>query len=254
MPCYVSCLYALEDSSALVAEAKGWLETGFTRMKQRFGIGVKDGPEGMRRNVDLVRIVREIVGDRVELGADAYMVWDVGYAIEMAKQLRAYNLSWIEEPLMPHDLDGYVELKNRCPWQRWSRGEHLYGKWEFKEVIDRRAADILQPDTNRAGGVTEVIKICALAESAGLPVVPHSNEAHNIHIAFSRAAHVCSVVEYFPNVVPDTGNELFWKIFSGLTLADGATLNLTVAPGMGISFREDAVSRLQVGEASVLEQ
>lgn len=254
MPCYVSRLYALEDSSALAEEAKGWLEAGFTRMKQRFGFGPKDGPEGMQRNVELVRVVRDAVGDRVELAADAYMGWDVGYAIEMAKRLREFNLSWIEEPLMPHDLEGYVELKKRCPWQRWSCGEHSYGKWEFKDVIDRRAVDILQPDTNRVGGITEVIKICALAEAAGLPVVPHSNEAHNLHVMFSRAAHVCPVVEYFPNVEPDTGNELFWKIFSGLPVADRAVLKLTEAPGMGIAIREDIVSKLQVGETTVLKQ
>jgi len=58
----------------------------------------------MRRNADLVRTVREAVGDDVELAADAYMGWDVGYAIEMAKMLEEYRLSWIEEPLMPHDI------------------------------------------------------------------------------------------------------------------------------------------------------
>jgi L-alanine-DL-glutamate epimerase-like enolase superfamily enzyme len=58
----------------------------------------------MQRNVDLVRTVREVVGDAVELAADSYMGWDVGYAIEMAKRLQPYNLSWMEEPLKPHDI------------------------------------------------------------------------------------------------------------------------------------------------------
>jgi L-rhamnonate dehydratase len=127
----------------------------------------------------------------------------------MANLLREYNLSWIEEPLMPHEVEGYLELKRRCPWQRWSSGEHSYGKWDFRDLIDRRVVDILQPDMNRAGGITEGIKICALAEAAGLPVLPHSNEAHNIQVIFSRSAHVCPVIEYFPDVEPDTGNELF---------------------------------------------
>ena len=252
MPCYVSRLYALQDSSALADEAKRWVHAGFTRMKQRFGFGPKDGPEGMQRNIQLVRTVREAVGERVELAADAYMGWDIGYAIEMAKRLQEFNLSWIEEPLMPHDVEGYVELKRRCPWQRWSCGEHSYGKWDFKELIDRRAVDILQPDTNRAGGITEVIKICAMAEAAGLPVVPHSNEAHNLHVIFSRPMHVCPMVEYFPNVEPDTGNELFWKIFAGLPEVQSGVLNLTEAPGLGIAVREDVVSKIQAGETIVL--
>ena len=155
VPCYVSRLYAMEDLDQLAAEAKHWKDLGFARMKQRFGFGPKDGPHGMRRNVDLVRTVRNAVGENVELAADAYMGWDVGYAIEMAKLLRDFNLSWIEEPLMPHDVAGYVELKQRCPWQRWSCGEHSYGKWDFKDLIERRAVDILQFDTNRVGGITE---------------------------------------------------------------------------------------------------
>src|ERR1017187_204430 len=95
--CYVSRLYALEELGELAAEAKRWRDAGFRRMKQRFGFGPKDGPAGMERNAALVRTVREAVGDSVELAADAYMGWDFGYAIEMAKRLRPYNLSWIEE-------------------------------------------------------------------------------------------------------------------------------------------------------------
>jgi L-rhamnonate dehydratase len=250
MPCYVSRLYAMEDLAELASEAKRWAGAGFTRMKQRFGFGPADGPEGMRRNVELVRTVRDAVGDGILLAADAYMGWDTGYALEMAKRLRDFNLSWIEEPLMPHDLDGYAELKQRCPWQRWSFGEHSYGKWEFQELMRRRLTDILQPDTNRAGGITEVIKICALAEAAGLPVIPHSNEAHNLQVMFSRAAHVCPLVEYFPNVEPDTGNELFWKLYADLPEAMNGVLKAPEKPGLGVTLREEAARRLQHGEAS----
>jgi L-alanine-DL-glutamate epimerase-like enolase superfamily enzyme len=205
----------------------------------------------MERNVALIRAVRETVGDQVELAADAYMGWDLGYAIEMAKRLRDYNLSWIEEPLMPHEIEGYLELKHRCPWQRWSCGEHSYGKWDFDQLIRHRVVDILQPDVNRVGGITEVLKICAMAEAAGLPVVPHSNEAHNLHVAFSRSPHVCPVVEYFPNVEPDTGNELFWKMYSGLPTAANGELTLGDAPGLGITLREDVISALRRGEGTV---
>jgi L-alanine-DL-glutamate epimerase-like enolase superfamily enzyme len=254
VPCYVSRLYALEDAEDLKQEARSWIDAGFRRLKQRFGFGPKDGPQGMQKNVDLVRVVRETVGDQVELAADAYMGWDVGYAIEMAKRLRDFNLSWIEEPLMPHDVEGYLELKRRIPWQRWSCGEHIYGKWEFADLIHRRAVDILQPDVNRAGGITEAIKICALAEAAGLPVIPHSNEAHNLQVIFSRSAHVCPVVEYFPNIEPDTGNELFWTIYSGIPSAKDGKLTLQDAPGLGVSLREDMIHRLQHEGSKVVSQ
>jgi L-rhamnonate dehydratase len=249
VPCYVSRLYALEDLDELADEARRWVAAGFTRMKQRFGFGPKDGLGGLRRNVELVRTVREAVGDDVELAADAYMGWDVGYAVEAAKRLRDLELAWIEEPLLPHDLAGYAELRRRCPWQRWSGGEHAYTKWEFQRLLEPRAVDILQPDVNRAGGITEALKVCALAETAGVPVVPHSNEAHNLHVIFSRSATVCPLVEYFPDVEPDTGNELFWKLFRGTPRAEAGELVLPDAPGLGIEIDHEAAADLQVGEA-----
>lgn len=243
-PIYVSRLYALEDLDALADEAKGYLSEGIVRMKQRFGFGPKDGPLGMRRNVDLVRTVRQAVGDGVEIAGDAYMGWDFGYTVEMAKRLREFNLSWIEEPLMPEQVERYAELKDRLPWQRWSCGEHSYTKWDFAELIRLRACDVLQPDLNRAGGLTEGRKIAALAEVAGLQLVPHSNEAHNLALIFSQSPTVCPVVEYFPNVEPDTGNELFWKLFEGNQEAKSGELAHPERPGLGVALREDVAAEL----------
>ena len=243
-PIYVSRLYALEDLDALADEAKGYLSEGIVRMKQRFGFGPKDGPRGMWRNVDLVRTVRQAVGDGVEIAGDAYMGWDFGYTVEMAKRLREFNLSWIEEPLMPEQVERYAELKDRLPWQRWSCGEHSYTKWDFAELIRLRACDVLQPDLNRAGGLTEGRKIAALAEVAGLQLVPHSNEAHNLALIFSQSPTVCPVVEYFPNVEPDTGNELFWKLFEGNQEAKSGELAYPERPGLGVALREDVAAEL----------
>jgi L-rhamnonate dehydratase len=245
-PVYVSRLYALEDLEQLAEEAKGYLAQGIVRMKQRFGFGPKDGPQGMQRNLELVRTVREAVGDGVELAADAYMGWDFGYAVEMAKRLREFDLAWIEEPLMPEQVERYAELKERVPWQRWSCGEHSYTKWDFAELIRLGACDILQPDMNRVGGLTEGRKIAALAETAGLPLVPHSNEAHNLALVFSQAPTVCPVVEYFPDVEPDTGNELFWKLFEHNVVAKAGELRYGDRPGLGVTLREDVAAELMI--------
>ena len=165
----------------------------------------------------------------------------------MAERLREHELSWIEEPLMPNELEGYRRLRQAIPWQRWSCGEHSYTKWDFAELIESRAIDILQPDLNRAGGLTEGRKICALAEAAGLPVVPHSNEAHNLHLVFSQSAHVCPVVEYFPDVEPDTGNELFWKLFSTATQSPTAgSISIGSEPGLGVALDHEVLESLLV--------
>lgn len=254
VPCYVSRLYALEDLEELANEARGYVAQGFTRLKQRFGFGPADGREGMQRNVELIRAVRDAVGDTVELAADAYMGWDRAYAFEMAHRLREFRLSWIEEPLMPHDTEGYAELRRRVPWQRWTFGEHSYTKWDFAELISAGATDVLQPDMNRAGGVTEGRKIAALAETAGLPLVPHSNEAHNLAITFSQGAHVCPVIEYFPDVAPDTGNELFWRLFDGNPVASDGYLTAPQGPGLGVTVNEGVAAELLVQDGEWLRR
>jgi L-rhamnonate dehydratase len=246
VPCYVSRLYALENLDDLAREAQGYVAQGFTALKQRFGFGPKDGYAGMAGNVRLVQAVREAVGDDIELAADAYMGWDYGYALEMARRLAPFNLSWIEEALMPQQVHLYSDLRKARPDQRWSCGEHSYTKWDFADLIRERAVDILQPDFNRAGGLTEARKICALAETAGLPVYPHSNEVHNLAVIYSQSAHVCPVVEYFPDVEPDTGNELFWKLFTGNAVAQNGSLSIPNRPGLGVDVNQEVAGELTV--------
>jgi L-alanine-DL-glutamate epimerase-like enolase superfamily enzyme len=246
VPCYVSRLYALDDLEELAREAEGYVNQGFRALKQRFGYGPRDGYSGMAANVRLVQTVREAVGPDIELAADAYMGWDYGYALEMARRLEPFNLSWIEEALMPQLVHLYADLRAARPHQRWSCGEHSYTKWDFEELIRSRAVDILQPDFNRAGGLTEARKICALAETAGLPVYPHSNEVHNLAIIFGQSGHVCPVVEYFPQVEPDTGNELFWNLFTGNAQASDGFLTYPDRPGLGVDINEAVAQDLTV--------
>lgn len=243
IPVYVSRLYALEDLEQLKEEARNYKSQGFKMMKQRFGFGPMHGIEGMKRNEKLIRTVREAVGDDVILSADAYMGWDVFYTLEMIKRLLPYNLSWVEEPLMPHDLDGYTYLSTHSPIPI-SCGEHEYTRWGFRELIERKVTRMLQPDTNRTGGITEMLKICALASAHDLQVIPHSNEAHNMHIITSQT--VCPFMEYFPNVEPDTGNEIFWKIFNNQYVAENGYIIPGTRPGLGIEINEDAVSELVI--------
>jgi L-alanine-DL-glutamate epimerase-like enolase superfamily enzyme len=241
VPAYASRMYALDDLDQLAEEAKCWVAQGFRTLKQRFGFSPADGREGMARNVELIKTVREAVGDGIAIAADAYMGWDLSYALEMEKRLRPYNLAWIEEPFVPDDLESYVRLRAKSE-TAISMGEHEYTKHGFKQLIDLGVADILQPDTNRVGGITEMKKICALAEAAHIPIYPHSNEAHNFHVILSQPN--CPLVEYFPDVEPDTGNELFWKVFTGEPRAVDGCLIPSDKPGLGIEVNREAVAAL----------
>jgi L-alanine-DL-glutamate epimerase-like enolase superfamily enzyme len=240
---YASRCYAMEDLEALADEAKGYVAQGFTAIKQRFGFGPEDGVRGMKRNVELIKTVREAIGDEIELAADAYMGWDYGYAIEMERRLSEFGLSWIEEPFLPDDLDSYVRFSAESP-TRVSMGEHETSLYGFKQLIDRQVADILQPDCNRVGGITAMKKICALAEAAHIPIYPHSNEAHNLHIIVSQSN--CPLIEYFPDVEPDTGNEIFWKIFDGEPHAENGFITPSKTPGLGVTLNRERIEPLIV--------
>lgn len=237
VPVYASKLYALRDHDQLAEEARAYVDQGFTMVKQRFGFGPADGLTGVRANVALVRTVREAIGDDVELAADAYMGWDLDYALTMERELRPYRLKWIEEPLMPHDQAGYAQLC-RVSETAISQGEHSYTRWDFAELISQRAADILQPDVNRVGGITEARKIFALAAAHDLPVVPHSNELHNLHLVFSQLN--CPFAEYFPDAEID-GNTYFWHLFDGNPRVVDGSLTLDHEHGLGYTLRRDVV-------------
>lgn len=239
---YASKLYALRDLDELADEARRYKAQGFRMMKQRFGFGPSDGLSGVRGNVALIRAVREAIGDDIELAADAYMGWDIDYAIKMERLLRPYELRWIEEPLMPHDVDGYERL---CSVSETpiSHGEHCYTRWDFAELIRRRAANILQPDVNRTGGITEARKIFGMAAAHDLPVVPHSNELHNLHLVFSQMNTPFS--EYFPNDELDA-NTMFWHLFDGNPVVQDGNLVLGDGPGLGYRLNDSVAEELEM--------
>ncbi len=237
---YASRLYANHDLNALASQAEFYLKQGFTVMKQRFGYGPRDGRAGMRKNLELVTTVRSVIGPDVELAADAYMGWDVDYAIRMIRMLEdaGTNLGWVEEPIIPDDVDGYARIRRsvRTPI---SGGEHEFTRYGFRELISKEAVDILQPDINRVGGMTEARKIWALAASNNLKVIPHAGQLHNYHMVI---ANLCSpLAEYFP---PSSGggvlddDTLFWELFLGEPLAVGGYVELPNAPGFGWELNE----------------
>src|SRR5581483_2730252 len=124
IPVYASRLYS-SPLDELAAEAARYKNDGYKAMKLRFGWGPTDGAAGMQRNLELVRTVRETVGDEVDVMADAYMGWTLDYAKRMLPLLEAFNLRWLEEPVIPDDIHGYAELKRsgRIPI---AGGEHEF--------------------------------------------------------------------------------------------------------------------------------
>lgn len=245
IPVYASRLYStpLEE---LAAEAKKYKQAGYKAMKLRMGWGPVDGAEGMQRNVALVRTVRETVGDAIDVMADAYMGWSLEYAKRMLPLLEPYHLRWLEEPVIPDDIHGYAELKaaGKMPI---SGGEHEFTLYGFRELIEARAVDVIQFDTNRVGGLTAARKIAALAEAHSIPVIPHAGQLHNYHVVM--ASLNSPMAEFFPPVDVEVGNELFWYIFKGEPMAKDGFIDLDEnLPGLGLTIDEEALKRFTVTE------
>ena len=243
IPVYASRLYST-PLDELAAEARGYQQSGYTAMKLRFGWGPVDGAEGMRRNLDLVRTVRDAVGDGIDIMADAYMGWTLDYAKRMLPLLEPFNLRWLEEPVIPDDIHGYAELKSygKVPI---AGGEHEFTLHGFRDLLQARAVDYIQFDTNRVGGLTQARKIAALAEAHQVPVIPHAGQMHNYHVVMASVNS--PMAEHFPLVDVEVGNELFWYIFDGEPQARDGCVDLDDAtPGLGLTINEDRLRDFQV--------
>jgi len=245
IPVYASRLYSVALNE-LAEEAKRYKEEGYQAMKLRFGWGAADGARGMRRNVELVRTVREAIGDEIDLMADAYMGWTLDYAKRMLPLLEPFHLRWLEEPVIPDDIGGYAELKSRSQVPI-AGGEHEFTSYGFRDLLEARALDYIQFDTNRVGGITQARKIAAMAEAYSVPVIPHAGQMHNYHIVM--ASLNSPMAEYFPVVDVEVGNELFWYIFSGEPRAKNGSIDLDDRiPGLGLTVNEHGLQQFEILE------
>ena len=245
IPVYASRLYS-QPLDALAAETAKYRDQGYRAMKMRFGWGPVDGAPGMQHNLNLVRTIRDVVGDEVDIMADAYMGWNLDYARRMLPLLEPFNLRWLEEPVIPDDIQGYASLRaaGRIPI---AGGEHEFTLYGFRELLEAKAVDYIQFDTNRVGGITQAHKIAALAEAHSVPVVPHAGQMHNYHIVMSSINS--PMAEFFPRVDVEVGNELFWYIFEGEPEpVDGFIQLRDDVPGLGLTIREDALANFSVIE------
>ncbi|WP_278393815.1 L-rhamnonate dehydratase [Sphingobium yanoikuyae] len=243
IPVYASRLYSI-PLDELVQEAAAYKAQGYKAMKLRFGWGPIDGAEGMARNVELIRTVRETVGDEIDIMADAYMGWSLDYAKRMMRLIEPFNLRWLEEAIIPDDINGYHELR-RFGTTPIAAGEHEFTSYGFRQMIEAKSLDYFQFDTNRVGGITAARKIQALAEAYSIPVVPHAGQMHNYNVVM--ASLNSPIAEYFPMVDVEVGNELFWYIFKGEPQAVDGHIDLDDnLPGLGLEIDEAALSRFKV--------
>lgn len=162
-------------------------QMGFIGGKMPLKHGPAEGDEGLRRNLAQLADMREKVGDDFWLMFDCWMSLDTNYATRLAQGAREFGLKWIEEALPPDDYWGYAELKRNVPeGMLVNTGEHEATRWGFRMLLEMDCCDIIQPDVGWCGGVTELIKISAMADAHNKLVVPHGSSVYSYHFVITR--------------------------------------------------------------------
>ena len=236
VPAYASTLGYSAEPERVAERAREFAAAGYGAQKWFFRRGPADGRAGMAENELLVRTVREAAGDDAEIMFDAWMRWDPDYALAMAKRLERYRVRWIEEPVLPDRIASYARIRARSPVPI-SGGEHEYTRWGVQLLIEAGAADVLQPDTYWAGGLTEMTKICTLASVADLPVIPHGHSVSaNIQLQAAQPPDVCPLAEDLIK-----WNRIHEHFLADPVRRERGRLLLPGAPGVGMAIDESKV-------------
>ena len=194
---YASCLGFSQEPSALQAKAKELTAQGYRHQKWFVrDRGPSHGPEGVKKDAEVVRLLREAVGDDVDLMFDAFWAWDLQYALAWSRRVECYNPRWIEEPFQSANLDAFIEFSRETSIPV-ATGEHFYGRWDVHKFLQADAIMVVQADPEWCGGVSELVKMCTLASVHGANVVPHGHSIHAaMHVVASQPVEVCPLVEY----------------------------------------------------------
>ena len=227
IPCY--------QTSSRPDKAK---ELGFLGGKVPLPYAPAEGREGLRANVAFLADWRDKVGPDFPLMVDCWMALDPRYAIDLAFATRDLDIRWFEEVLSPDDVDGYRELKAACPWMTWTTGEHEYTRYGFRQLLETRAIDILQPDVMWCGGLTELLRISALAAAHDIPVVPHGSGAYSYHFVVTQP-HVPFCEYLNPSPASDEVLPVFGGLFAEEPLPVQGRVTVPDRPGWGLDLAED---------------
>src|SRR5215207_4431473 len=212
---------------------------GFVGGKMPLVHGPAEGDEGLRANLEQLAAMRSKVGPDFWLMLDCWMSLDLAYATKLAAGAREHGLKWLEECLPPDDYWGYAELRRAVPeGMLITTGEHEATRWGFRMLLEMGCADILQPDVGWCGGMTELIKISALADAFGALVVPHGSSVYSYHFVITRTnspfAEFLMMAPEADEVVP-----MFSPLLVGEPVPVNGRLKLPDTPGFGVELNSD---------------
>ena len=144
------------------------------------------GHEGLKKNIEMVKTLRESLGEDYEIMLDCWQSMDYKYIIRLAKNIEEYRPYWLEETVMNDRVEIYKKIKDKISIPL-SGAEHDYTRWGMLRFIEKKALDFLQPDIYWAGGLSEVLKISNLATTYDLITIPHGHSSNaSLHFSLSQ--------------------------------------------------------------------
>jgi len=214
------------------------LELGFKAFKVTNPVHYDQGIEGLDIIEKKIAWARDTVGSHVELMFNPVMAYDVEFTLRLAERLRPYGLRWLEEPLIPEDLEGHIQLRKAITWIPIATGEDHHTRIPFRQLVEHRCADVLQPDLHWCGGMSEAIRIYHIAEAAGIKTCPHAGagSAYGQHFCFAMPE--CPYGEYGVNAPVGVPLEEMPRI-PGVPVPRNGYLVPSDAPGFGLEIEED---------------
>lgn len=194
--------YNVLDMNLVKERALDYKSKGFTAQKWFFRYGPAKGIEGLKKNIELVKTLRETLGDDYDLMFDCWQSMDVPYILSLAEAIKKYNPKWLEECAMPDRIESYVRLKNKINIPL-AGAEHHYTRWGMNQFISQGALDIIQADPHWCGGISEMMKISALCSTHDLILIPHAGAMHSgVHFSFSQSPAHTPLIEYLVKWMP----------------------------------------------------
>ena len=208
----------------LVKAAPLLVEKGFRQMKTQLALSGDTTPE---KEVERARLVREAVGPDIDLMCDINQRWSVHQAIDIGKRVEDVHFFWLEDVTAHDDYDGLARVADALITPL-AGGECLYGITPFRHMIEAHSVDIIMIDLNRVGGISNWMKVAAMAEAFNLPVVSHLFP--EIHVHLVSAIPNGLTVEYMP---------WSFRLFEEVPVPVKGDLIVPTKPGLGLEFSRD---------------
>jgi galactonate dehydratase len=242
IPAYANGWYTVErDPKQFAARAREVTARGYRALKfDPFGGGGLELPRKDRLlAIALVEAVRDAVGPEIEIFIEAHGRFSPAASVAVARELERFEPGWYEEPVPPEDVSSLLFVKNHIGIPV-AAGERCYARYGFRELIERRAADILQPDVIHAGGFLETKKIAAAGETCYMTVAPHNSAgpgctAASVHLA------ACTPNFKIQETFDDFSEPWLQEAVRGAPQVRDGAFDLPERPGLGIELDEEVM-------------